>query len=412
MKIYNKLYLILSLTAFLVSGSLQAKQIVYDTDDWHIPRTLSFDSSYLPSLIFIKDDGVKALETNRALADFGVELFQAHSFLFDQLTHTRSFDETILFRGALFKLDALVNTYLSWTYLTAFHEQGHAARFTSRGLGGTSFDGPNNFFGYWLSRFEEPLSGMTRGAPPLNVNDDIIIAAAGVNNEMRFAGQISDQMYFSKGHVTDWTPYFWGKVSSLLYTKDDMGGSDFSALLADYRFKGYDIDRKDIDTGNILSIALSSSTWRYAYGILAYLGSNDTVVQSWEVGGFRIPDLEAYINRRGQSYKIKSGYRVDDNFLIPFSLEFIAKGDDQVEVTVGARKRFRQLPKWSFGADLHVSRGVGSSVYIAAKPYKHFQWMLGMDQHNINTFHGERNMTTTKPRTIGYEVWTKLSLVY
>lgn len=411
MKFYNKCFLCIIIS--FLSLRADSKVITYDTDDWHIDRTLSFDSGYIFSLVHAGDDGVHALETNRALADFGVELLQAHGFLYDQLAHTSLFEESALFRGALLKFDFLLNAYLSMTYLVAYHEQGHSARVSSRGLGGASFDGPNNFFGYWISRFKEPFSGATYFSEVgMTLDDSIIIDGAGLNNEMRFSGQLADQMYFNKGHVTDWTPYVLGKLSSLTYGRGDEEGNDLSSILSSYGVKHYDISREDIDAGNILSLALSASTWRYGFGILQYLGINQTRLEAWEIYGVRLPDLEMYLNKRGLSYKIKSGYRVDSNFVIPFAVEFIAKGDTQLEATLGIRKRFKALPMWSFGADVRVGEGIGSCLHVAMRPHEHFQFMVGMEQYHEKTLHGERNMPTFKPRTIGYEAWGKLSLVY
>lgn len=368
-------------------------------------RTMSFDSSYLLDPT-----------SNRAISNFGVEFFEAHDCLFDLV------DEYVLpdhpfSRGLFLVGDMAFTTYLSLVFYFPYHELGHYNAFYAVGMKPCFIDRPNNFFGFFIEKFAEPYEGEATGAygPIPTVNDDITIFAAGVNNEMRFSGDLADQAYYNCGHMGDYVPYVIGKLSSATYPADkESMGNDMTGMVQDYKLKGLDISKDDIDRSNYIAFFLSGSTYMYAKGIWDYIFCGCAEVNAFEYYNIRLPDVESYMNPNGISYKIKSGYRLNQEWLFPVAFEFIAKGDSQYEVTLGVRKYFPQMYDLLAGGNIVIGDGgMQGNVFSSLRLNRWMMVTVGLDIYNRKTLDGNRNIVTaSSTANVASELWGRISFVY
>tara|TARA_B100001248_G_C27399874_1_gene469239 strand:- start:18187 stop:19365 length:1179 start_codon:yes stop_codon:yes gene_type:complete len=367
-------------------------------------RSISFDTGY-----------VVHPYSNRAFSSFGVELFEAHDYLFG-LVKNKYFEPNGWNRGLLFGADLLILYPLSSAYTISYHEFGHYSRLEAVGHDPHFVGRPNHFFGFFLDKLvHAPFGGESTAYPalPALTNDEkIVVGGAGVNNEMRFAGDIADRAYYDYGHVMDFVPYISGKLSSASYASGDEPGNDMNFVLNAYKAQEYNVSRADINRANWLSLVLSASTYAYAFGIYDYYTEGETTVKTFEFEGWRLPDLESYINRKGVSYKLKSAYRWDETLILPFSYEVILHGKEQHEVTLGARKLWKEFHNLTTGANLIMSDGIGGNMYVNYPVLKDWAVTVGLDHYDHKSLHGERNSIATTRSTSSTEVWAKVSFLY
>lgn len=116
---------------------------------------------------------------------------------------------------------------------------------------------------------------------------DIVINFAGINNQMRYAQDVSNLIFKHNGHLMYGFDYFLGKYEGCRYTSTYeshlaankvSSGNDVYNILRDYDKRGYAIDASDIKTGSLASIFLSATTWAFVYSAITELPKGSFLV--------------------------------------------------------------------------------------------------------------------------------------
>ncbi|TGW14626.1 hypothetical protein EIL50_04360 [bacterium NHP-B] len=232
------------------------------------------------------------------------------------------------------------------------------------------------------------------------VDKGIIISAAGVNNAMRLSGDLVDRARRGDGHITDTFMYIDGRLQSLMYPSEEgepnaSAGNDMDSLVASYRLKEFSIRKSDFNTANTIALFCSSSTYAYMLGWYHFVDNGNTRVTPFTWGGVYAPDVEAYLLAEGISYKIKTGYAVNDVLSFPVSVEFVSKGKKGAEASVGACYRFEALGNIELSGNVLFGRKLGGDVRVHVPVDRFFVEGVVESMHQ-KSFYGQRNIPTLK----------------
>lgn len=263
---------------------------------------------------------------------------------------------------------------------------------------------------------------------------NIITSASGLNNQMLLSKKVSDLIYENNGHITYFQHYLGNKIAGYVYSQMDKNtnpgddplfasSSDIGAIIAGYAAKGYGITHSDLEQQSLISL-LSGTTYSFLRGYYRYVDSGDPVVETAEISGFRIPDINAYINARGLSYEVVTGYRFSNNFRLDLAYERIWKGDSTQQVTPRVNYQlaslFPQLNDFWISADVVMGGGVGGSLQAKWMPNpfnpeefaKRLSYFARMSFYNAYTLYGERNTPSLNNREISPELIAGVSYRY
>jgi hypothetical protein len=396
--------------AVLAGNSLQLKKA---------ERALSFDWGYL-----------KKNQNNQSIGNFFVEFFQGWSWVFDSINSLSLFEKNFSARGVLLLAQGFLTYWLSEAGIRgAYHEFGHAR--ASRAFGGRpTFHekkgdrGFGNVFSLFTKKIfkRHPAEALTTYylpnlTPPsymTKMDRNIILMASGVNNVMYFSSLLADEVYRHNGHILDAIPYFTGKMDAYRYNVSNEPSSDITALTSYYASKGFNIGRKDIRRADIISLALSGSTYAYILGIWDYVkqGRGKERVTPLEFWGIRLPEVSAYFGTRGISYHIQSAYRINPTLYIPFGYEFVFKGGRGHEFTVGVAKNFPSFYHLTVKGNVRLGSGIGGNASLSIPLTKRGCLSGGVSVLNARQLFGERHMTTFKEKPRVIRGWFRLSFVY
>jgi len=396
--------------------------------DGHV-RTLSIDSGYLTSA-----------NSNRAFSALGVEWVDAQSFLFDKL----HFTDSALGNGLTLIAGSAAGFTLSVDgFMTPYHEFGHFSRAYAVGLDPQFDPAASNFIGFLSKRFVNIFGdasvqfrhGDRRFIPPvdsryvasgpfaftpsseqsLSTDWGVVFHSAGVNNEMRFAGDLADRLLDGHGHVYEWVPYTAGLLSSNYYnlTNDTPNNSDLHSLSRIYGNKGLSISVPDMERANMISFVGSAATWAYMKGIWDFVGKGETRVNAFSVKGVYLPIVTNYLTSQGISFRAASAYRLNEKVLFPFAIEFIGmSGGSGQEYTLGYRQSDLLLPGLSPSVAATFGRGLNLNASLSYDATRFTRVSIGIEKYDVDSFHGERNITSVEKRQDAAQAWGRVSLLY
>ena len=389
-------------------------------------RTLSFDSGY-----------IKSENSNRAFSQFGLEWLDAQSFLFDTLHKT----ESPLGNG-LFLLGASLAAYpLTVDYfMLSFHEFGHFGRAYAVGLDPRFEPRASNFFDFFGDRLSRPVEDASIFVPVdrrfVSPNDDryvtpgpfaftpstdelfstewgIVFGAGGVNNEMRFASDLAERLKYGEGHVYEWVPYMFGTFSSVVYDLEfPTGQSDLRSVSRDYGKKGLSISVPDMTRANLLSFLGSAATWSYGKGIWDFVAAGESRIKALSVKGVYLPTVSNYLTTQGISFRVASGYRLNENVVFPFAVEFIGVGGTGQEYNVGWRHTDFLLKGLAPSVSLTMGRGLDVNASLSYDASRWTRITFGVERYDVDSFYGERNITSTETGGSSSQVWGRFSFLY
>ncbi len=119
---------------------------------------------------------------------------------------------------------------------------------------------------------------------------------------------------------------------------------------------------------SLLSL-LSGSTAPFVLGYARYLSQGDPSVRPLEIAGvLRVPDLQSYINAKGLSLELVTGYRVSRHFYFELAYERIAVGDTEQQLTTTVHYQlaslFPALQDFWVTSDVVIGGGVGGSLEL------------------------------------------------
>ena len=388
--------------------------------DDELKRTLSVNSCYVETFF----------NSNEALVHAPLSFIQAYSKLFD--VTTQGFRDSWPKRLANILLESTVAYWLSPSLSIPFHEFGHARAMHALGLPynygsvsyGHHFKNISNYwtlFGLRLITPPWPLPGSglaytsAQGSTG-HLNETIyrdkgehnglllMIIGAGLNNQMFLSKAIGTTIYEQNGHISYLSHYLVGKVHGAVYSAlNDGSTGDPSRIVKAYHDKGISINHRHLKALSLLSL-ISGTTFSLLYGYYNYLVHDDNIVRPIDIFGFRLPELNGYINANGLSFEIESDYRIADDFTAGLSYEFIWRGRNIHEVTPRVRYNFASLiPSLNdfwVKASVTIGKGVGGNVNAELAPmpldarnfWTRFSYYFDMSILHAGTLYGERNI--------------------
>lgn len=245
-------------------------------------------------------------------------------------------------------------------------------------------------------------------------NDQIVTYAAGLNNQVSYAGDLADKAYEGAGHVTDFYHYLFSKLSGAVYQDKTHGmvAYDIRKITEGYGRKGLSIGASHIRMASYLSVLFSSMTYAYLKGFDDFMTGSHTAVKPFELWGIRMPDLESYILAEGLSCKVKTGWRFDESLHFPIAVEFLYRGEQGAEVTLGVEKEFHSLGGLALGGEIMFGRAFDWSVFVRMPFAKRFFIEASVEQMSLKSFYGQRNIPTLRHHTHAKSFMVRAGMTY
>jgi hypothetical protein len=363
--------------------------------------SISFNTAYL-----------NGQYTNKQLINFGVELTNVGDRILQ--ANVGSFQGTAI---SIIPTVALLRAHNS-----ALHEIGHGLRAKSYGIDyelrldcndKSPFQKNENFFEYFIKK----LPSIKRATCNSNYEQEaklekildhdsccnymIIGAAGGMNNEIQLAEKISDDIYLKKktsvyffycNHIM----YLYNRISPCTYdysAKEE--GDDPFDIIHWFKKKGETNFKKwTICKAGLASLLLSATT----YSIF--------LDKPLQFHGFRIPDVFAYITTKGMSYKVVSGYEIDDDLNLIFGFESTFKKPvaESTECSLGINHLTAICGKFpiSYSGIVTFGQVPDFEASCSIPLSKNFSARVGCEIYSVKSLQGQRNATTNMKKDNGF----------
>ncbi|QOL19668.1 hypothetical protein [Candidatus Bodocaedibacter vickermanii] len=233
----------------------------------------------------------------------------------------------------------------------------------------------------------------------------LVVSFAGINNQMRYAQDVSNLIFKYNGHLMYSFDYFFGKYEGYRYVSTYeshlaagkiSSGDDIYCILRNYDNRDYTIDAFDIKMGSLASLFLSATTWSFVYSAITELPKGSFLVHAPVWNGWRLPDLNFYMTSQGLSFEVVTGYQFNDRWHVGLTAEMVYKGNTAYEFGPSITYKF-STPSGEFelSAQAIISNDLefgGAAGIEWTAPRK--DWAVGVKytHHNALTFAGERNI--------------------
>lgn len=408
-------------------------------------RSFTLSSGYLETVF----------NSNEALVDFSLSAIEGYGALFDVATN--SINNTWWSRLIIALVELPVSYWVGHAIFIPYHEFGHARAFSAFGQDytygtsgyGKTLGGIPNFWLLTLCRLITPpfffpgsgyaFTSRQGTASQLNSSLDahwgrngtyIVGTASGLNNQMLMSKRIADRIYQGHGHITHLFHYLGGKLAGWGYSFMDRraafaaGEGDVRHLINDFNEKGYGISNSHFELQSLLSL-VSGTSYAILKGYYDYVAHGDANVYPAELFGVRLPDINSYINARGLSFEVLSGYRVSEKLFFDLAYEFIWKGESAHQVTPSAHFDLAAVAPsvtslW-VNANVVIGKGVGGGISSEWAPFgegyqnfwQRFSYFADLTLYNGFNLYGERNITSLRDgRTLSFSGFGGLRLNY
>jgi hypothetical protein len=372
---------------------------------------------------FMKKDSVsfssayfEGLYTNKQLANVNLEFLRAS----DRLLASDKIHKSVwLFKYALFLLLLWFNEKAG----TALHEIGHGLRARSYGIDFmliqdyyNDFYKNENFFNFLINN----LFNTGRAACATNpyeianlekyfqeqgeinnfYNFAIIFSAGGINNNIYLAEKIAEDIHFKNSlqrHLP-YLEYVFNLLYGAIYDKiAKQPGDDPYNIIHDFNLKGRDDFKKNtIFTAGIKSLFLSATTYSSLYSLL----TNKPMVKPL---GFRLPDVFSYITTKGMSYKVVSGYELNEALNLIFGFESVFGKEAATEINLGLNHQtmIANFPM-SYKGIITFGQGLDLEASAQSPILKYFDVGLGCEIYSVTSLMGQRHALTNMKEGSGY----------
>lgn len=277
---------------------------------------------------------------------------------------------------------------------------------------------------------------------------NISSAAGGMNNETYLSERYTDLMFQNRyGHRLGWFFSLSSKMRPLIYSMlakaSTISEKEMAEILKKYNsyylppeqqnsdflkqyiivelsesydptclVKNYndykiipEVQTSDFITAYIVSILCSGTTYT---GIMSLFRHTD--VCSPEFHKFRIPETFVYLTSKGIAYRIKSGYRLNDETQLIFGTEFIGKGEKAIEGIVGAHRTFNSLKELGLTSILTFGKKLNLDLSLNIPLMHRFFFNIGYSTCSADSLYGERHaLKNTFKERRSHEFWVSLS---
>lgn len=377
-------------------------------------RTVSVSTGYVKNL------PLEWSNSNMAMSHFFQEIYMAQGAALDMISGTWWRERN---GRLIFLVELPINIWVSFIQTLAYHEMGRYSRYRAFGWDAVYKVGVrgrkiyyNNFSftaGLFVHPWDLAITFPTRrvfhpeGAHELHHryrDGAFIMAMAGLNNIMRFAGDLADGVYNGRAHSSEFLGYLLGKLGGTIYPRKLLKGL--------YRLNALPVSKGEITSANVAAFVLSASTYSYILSFFQGPLPIDRKVIPLEVLGIRVPDLETYFMTEGISYKVKTGFRVSHSLNFPIAVELIGKGSPGYEVTLGVHKHFEDFGGMSLGVNVMFGRGLDWDVHVRF-PLGEMFFLEGLvEKMGLKSYYGERNIPTLEHGHHAYSFLVRTGLRY
>ena len=386
------------------------------------------------------DSGYRMLQTsNRAMENFAIDVRDSATIIFDYG------DKYMEDPWQRFLYSCVYNTCLypiNHSLMYSHHEFGHATRYRSFGLNASYLNSKfedigDNYFSMFGALIKDSFSKRDEdndiGAATLawsnwgrgSIEDlsqeayfNFVTAAGGLNNQSQIAKRWEDEVWYNSGsHIMSYNFFYvydksYSSIYSILeknhekkYLDQDQIGSDIKIIVEAYQDMNIDVTRDDIILYGILPVFMSSQFWALIIDYYDYMITGDKYTKAPECDGIRFPNTSVYYTTSGITYQFNSGYRLNDHWMFPISIEAVVKGDEGYEISAGARYIGKDFYIHGEGVYNLKKLEYGGTIYSGYKIHKNIEIQAGCTYHNVETFLGERNIPSTQNLTTNIETW-------
>lgn len=241
------------------------------------------------------------------------------------------------------------------------------------------------------------------------------VAFGGLNNQMRMSQSVADLIYNSNGHLLYGFDYTIGKLSSYRYSVvferansngNISSGNDILHILSSYVVRGYEINSSDIMQGSVISLLGSSTTWAFVYSAFTELPKGSFLVRPPVWHGWRLPDLNFYMTSQGLSYEVVTGYKINPNWYVGLSAEYVYKGKRAYEIGPSVTYTFpTSIGQFELSGQVIVSNEgefAGNAGLNWTSENNPLSVGVHYIYHNALTLVGERNIPFLKSGIMNY----------
>lgn len=407
----KKVLLSLTIVFCLVINSyaLQTNEKVDSLVDFIKKDTFSFSSAY-----------IEGLYTNKQLANFNLELLRASDRF---LNYIHSSNGSFLLQLFAFTLLYFFNTKAD----TTLHEIGHGLRSKSYGLDFMLMPDYDNYNGfkkdenYFIFLFNE-LFNNKRAACALDPNTvqnleyyfqdrgeingyynfEIIHSAGGINNNTYFAEKVAEDLHFKNSdqmHLLPYICYCRDLLYGAIYDKSaKQDGDDPYSIIAAFNSKGRDdFEKGTIFDAGVKSLLLSATTYSFWYSLF----TNKPMIKPL---GFRLPDTFPYITTKGMSYKVVSGYKVNEALNLIFGFESVFGKEAATEINLGLNHQIciDNFFPISYKGIVTFGQGLDLEASVLTPISKCFDVGFGCEIYSVTSLMGQRHALTNMKEGNGY----------
>lgn len=225
---------------------------------------------------------------------------------------------------------------------------------------------------------------------------------------------LAERAYKDGAHVSHFVGYTLGKLGPVIYP-EEVGGvrfGDIAEIQDRYRELGMgSISKSEINGMAYLAYAFSSSTWDYFKSVGSYI-SEGKMRREAPGGKFRIPDWNGYFTSKGLSVKLVSGYKVDEKLELPFAVEYVFRGYNATETTLGAKYQLLEDRDINILGALIIGLAPGGKIELDGLVYKNLRFMSGISFDRQKSLYGERNIVTLRHGESAQSAYTNLKLLF
>ena len=363
----------------------------------------------------------------RGIPQFGYEVTGLRGKVLEHLTRKTLLGDSALERSLLFFGSEIVGGYLmDLSFITSYHEFGHASRVAALGYG-YSFDGnKKDFFSYYLFKFGsnggvtytekrnfKVASRFVRGTTFTDLGR-ILVSSGGLNAGTAYAGYLGQKAKDEGAHVSHFFSYTYAKLNPALYPEKSHGVrfGDVANILSYYRRLGVgDFESGDLKNMSYVSYVLSSSTWEYLRAVGNYIRSGEMKTKP-EQRKWALPDFESYVTSKGLSMKMISSFTAHESFSVPFGIEHVFRGKHVTEYSLGASYFLDKEKEKRLTSSLVAGLALGWKLDYELNSGDNTVLNLGFNLDQLNSLDGERNIISLRKGEVAISPYLKWSAFF
>jgi hypothetical protein len=189
--------------------------------------------------------------------------------------------------------------------------------------------------------------------------------------------------------------------------------SDPISILACYKLSGLLITQKDMEQTGTISTWLSGMTYSHIIALWNFAWDKHLYcARPLEFFGFAVPDTFPYLTTKGISYKVVSGYRLDEKIRILFGFEHVFVGIPETEYMLGIRHQLGEVYRNVSYKVVTVFGKQGINLESSCSiPIGSFSFTAGFNTYASQSLLGERHSMDLRKKQ-SHTAYVSVAYVY